>query len=82
MPRAGFAPLTLFGSVGLRLVLPVRFDLKPADEQCGQDRLRVIIRPNADATPRWRNMRVIVGRNIVLTAIGCIHDKGLKWLSS
>jgi len=66
----------------LRLVFAVGLHLKAADEQCRQDVLSLVIGPNADATSAWRDMRVIVGRNFVLTTVGRKYNKRLKWLSS
>ncbi len=71
-----------FGSFALRLVLTVGLDLKPADKQGRQNVLSLVIGPNADASARWRDMGVIVRRNIVLAAIGSVHNKWLKWLRS
>ena len=69
-----------FGHFALRLVLTVGLDLKPADKQGWQNVLSLVLGPNADASARWRNMGVIVRRNIIIAAIGSVHNKWLKWL--
>ena len=78
----GLACSRMLRPFGLRLVLTVGFDLEAADEQCRQDILSLVIGPDADATTTWRNVGVIMRRNIVLTTVGRIHHERLKWLSS
>jgi hypothetical protein len=66
----------------LRLVLAIGPDLQAADEQRRQDVFGLVIRPDADATAPWRNVRVIMRRDVVLTPVSRMHHERLKWLSS
>jgi hypothetical protein len=71
-----------FGPLALRHVLAVRLDLNTADEQRRQNGFGLIVRPNADATATRGNVCVIMRWDLVLTTVGRVHDKRLKWLGS
>jgi hypothetical protein len=62
-------------------VLAVSFDFEAANEQRRKDVFGLIVRPYADATATRRNVRVIMGRDVVLTPFSRVHHERLEWLS-
>jgi hypothetical protein len=62
-------------------VLAVSFDFEAANEQRRKDVFGLIVRPYTDATATRRNVRVIMGRDLVLTPVSRVHHERLEWLS-
>jgi hypothetical protein len=87
MFRSGFRlrrsarPLQEPDSATLRFVLAVSFDLEAANEQRRKDVFGLIVGPYADAIATRRNVRVIMGWDVVLTPFSRVHHERLEWLS-